>query len=72
MIRAIKVEALSNYDIKVWYQDGKCFRYNVKQDIDSLKVFAHLKDKEQFKKIYLQYAGYAIAWGMAMSGKMLL
>lgn len=63
MKKAVKVEALPNYDIKVWYQDGKCFRYNVKQDIDSLKAFAHLRNEEQFKKVYLQYAGYAIAWG---------
>lgn len=63
MKKAVKVEALPNYDIKVWYQDGKCFRYNVKQDVDSLKAFAHLRDEEQFKKVYLQYTGYAIAWG---------
>lgn len=63
MKQAIKVEPLPGYRIKVWYQDKKCFIYNVKQDIDNLKVFAHLKDEEQFKKVYLQYAGYTIAWG---------
>lgn len=63
MKQAVKVEALSNYMIKVWYKDKKCFIYDVKQDIEQIKAFSYLKDEEQFKKVYLQYSGYAIAWG---------
>lgn len=61
--RAIKVIPLANYHIQVWYEDGRCVIYNVKQDIDHIKAFKLLEDKEQFQKVYLQYNGYSIAWG---------
>lgn len=61
--RAVKVKSLPNYIIKVWYEDGKVFVYDVLQDIKQIKAFRHLSDIEAFQKVYLQYNGYSIAWG---------
>ncbi|MFU2203300.1 hypothetical protein ACM0QA_00740 [Streptococcus pluranimalium] len=62
-VRAIKVKPLSNYCIQVWYEDGKIVIYDVSKDIQTIKIFHHLKDEENFQKVYLQYGGYAIAFG---------
>lgn len=61
--RAVKVIALSNYRIKVWYEDGKQVVYDVKPDIERLEPFRPLEDELLFQNVRLMFNGRVIAWG---------
>lgn len=61
--KAQKVQALPNYCILVDYVNGESYIYSVLSDINHIKAFAKLKDKEEFSKVYLTRGGMSIAWG---------
>ncbi|WP_373808441.1 hypothetical protein [Streptococcus ferus] len=65
--KAIKVKALSNYRIKVWYEDGKQVIYDVKPDIERLRAFNSLWNKEFFQEVHLSFGGRVIVWGDGFS-----
>lgn len=60
---ATKVQAINNHQIQVWFSDSRVTRYDVAQDIKSIRAFSKLSDPEEFQKVYLLYGGRSIAWG---------
>jgi hypothetical protein len=58
-MKAIKVEALNDYNISIGFEDGIKGVVNL-QELVEQGIFQILKDKKKFSKVYT--TGYSIAW----------
>lgn len=58
-MKAIKVEALPDYNIEVNFEDGIKGVVDLK-DLLQQGIFQVLKDRKEFSKVYT--TGYSIAW----------
>lgn len=56
----IEVKPLENYYIYLKFENGEEKVYNVKKEIDSIKFYKKLKNKEYFKNV--QAIGDTIVW----------
>ena len=57
-----KVEALSNFILKINFENNEIKYYDMKKVIEKYKEFNILKNESFFKNAHIDIGGYAVVW----------
>ena len=57
-----KVDTLSNFILKIKFENNEIKYYDMKKVIDEFKEFNILKNENFFKNAQVDVGGYAVAW----------
>lgn len=57
-----KVDTLSNFILKIKFENNEIKYYDMKKVIDEFKEFNILKNENFFKNAYVDVGGYAVIW----------
>jgi len=64
--KIIKVEALENQILKVYFENRKIKYYDMNKAINEIKALEPLRDENVFRKASVDTGGYGIIWNDVM------
>ncbi len=65
-LRIIAVEPMPSYRLRVQWENGKAFFFDLTADIDRVPAFQPLKDERLFAQAHVGEWGWAVAWNDAI------
>ena len=57
-----KIEALDNYILEIFFEDGKVKYYNIETAIKKAKELEAVKNNKIFQNVRVDVGGYAAIW----------